>query len=376
MRIAKNIIITIAIIFSLIYALNLEYFVKGVRVVYLNGYTTVYIDDYKYFDNEIINTSNPKDWILHTNYNNYKEDPSFEEFNSEMETSAFLIIENDSLLVEKYYDGYDDSSMTNSFSMSKTILSLILGKAIEDEFIKGLDQKVIEFIPELKGKFAKDVRIIDLAQMSSGLKWNESTLNPFSVIAKTYFVDDLNKLILDQPFEKTPGKKFDYSSGNTQFLSIVIERATGKKIAEYFSENFWQKMNAQNDALWQLDSYESGNVKAFCCFISTAKDISRIGKLYLNNGDWNGTRLINSSFIENSIKAKVSDIYGIGTWLTNYKGLDIAMMRGHLGQYVIIIPEKKLIITRTGKKYMDNGAIEITEDSFIYIDEALRIVDN
>lgn len=376
MRIAKNIIITIAIIFSLIYALNLEYFVKGVRVVYLNGYTTVYIDDYKYFDNEIINTSNPKDWILHTNYNNYKEDPSFEEFNSEMETSAFLIIENDSLLVEKYYDGYDDSSMTNSFSMSKTILSLILGKAIEDGFIKGLDQKVIEFIPELKGKFAKDVRIIDLAQMSSGLKWNEATFNPFSVIAKTYFVDDLNKLILDQPFETTPGKKFDYSSGNTQFLSIVIERATGKKIAEYFSENFWQKMNAQNDALWQLDSYESGNVKAFCCFISTAKDISRIGKLYLNNGDWNGTRLINSSFIENSIKAKVSDIYGIGTWLTNYKGLDIAMMRGHLGQYVIIIPEKKLIITRTGKKYMDNGAIEITEDSFIYIDEALRIVDN
>ena len=376
MRIAKNIIITIAIIFSLIYALNLEYFVKGVRVVYLNGYTTVYIDDYKYFDNEIINTSNPKDWILHTNYNNYKEDSSFEEFNSEMETSAFLIIENDSLLVEKYYDGYDDSSMTNSFSMSKTILSLILGKAIEDGFIKGLDQKVIEFIPELKGKFAKDVRIIDLAQMSSGLKWTEATFNPFSVIAKTYFVDDLNKLILDQPFEKTPGKKFDYSSGNTQFLSIVIERATGKKIGEYFSENFWQKMNAQNDALWQLDSYESGNVKAFCCFISTAKDISRIGKLYLNNGDWNGTRLINSSFIENSIKAKVSDIYGIGTWLTNYKGLDIAMMRGHLGQYVIIIPEKKLIITRTGKKYMDNGAIEITEDSFIYIDEALRIVDN
>ncbi len=376
MRIAKNIIITIAIIVSLIYVLNLEYFVKGVRVVYLNGYTTVYIDDYKYFDNEIINTSNPKDWILHTNYNNYKEDPSFEEFNSEMETSAFLIIENDSLLVEKYYDGYDDSSMTNSFSMSKTILSLILGKAIEDGFIKGLDQKVIEFIPELKGKFAKDVRIIDLAQMSSGLKWNEATFNPFSVIAKTYFVADLNKLILDQPFEKTPGKKFDYSSGNTQFLSIVIERATEKKIAEYFSENFWQKMNAQNDALWQLDSYESGNVKAFCCFISTAKDISRIGKLYLNNGDWNGTRLINSSFIENSIKAKVSDIYGIGTWLTNYKGLDIAMMRGHLGQYVIIIPEKKLIITRTGKKYMDNGAIEITEDSFIYIDEALRIVDN
>ena len=376
MRIAKNIIITIAIIFSLIYALNLEYFVKGVRVVYLNGYTTVYIDDYKYFDNEIINTSNPKDWILHTNYNNYKEDSSFEEFNSEMETSAFLIIENDSLLVEKYYDGYDDSSMTNSFSMSKTILSLILGKAIEDGFIKGLDQKVIEFIPELKGKFAKDVRIIDLAQMSSGLKWNEATFNPFSVIAKTYFVDDLNKLILDQPFEKTPGKKFDYSSGNTQFLSIVIERATGKKIAEYFSENFWQKMNAQNDALWQLDSYESGNVKAFCCFISTAKDISRIGKLYLNNGDWNGTRLINSSFIENSIKAKVSDIYGIGTWLINYKGLDITMMRGHLGQYVIVIPEKKLIITRTGKKYMDNGSIEITEDSFIYIDEALRIVDN
>ena len=135
-------------------------------------------------------------------------------------------------------------------------------------------------------------------------------------------------------------------------------------------------MNAEQNAIWQLDSYESGNAKAFCCFSTNARDLSRMGKLYLNNGNWNGEQLVDSSFIKTSFTTIDMPIYGIGIWVDNYKGYEIGMMRGHLGQYVMFIPEINLVISRFGRKYPAKGIIEITEDTYIYIDEALRITGN
>ncbi len=374
MKFFKNLLIVVVIFFSLLYTFDLNYLIKGVRVVYLNGYTTVFIDDNEYFDTTKVETSdNAEPWLKHINYNKKNTSDSFDEFNAEMETAAFLIIQNDSILTEKYYNGYDENSVINSFSMSKTLIYVSLAKAIEEGYVNSLEQKVIDFIPELKGPFASELKVIHLASMHSGLKWTEPSLNPFSVLAKTYFVKDLNKLMLEQPIIKKPGVNFQYSSGDYQILSILIERATGEKITDYFSKHFWKKMNAEQDAIWQLDSYESGNAKAFCCFSTNARDLSRIGKLYLNNGNWNGEQLVDSSFIKTSFTTKDSPIYGIGIWVDNYKGYEIGMIRGHLGQYVIFIPEKELIISRFGRNYIDKGIIEVTEDTYIYIDEALRI---
>ena len=254
----------------------------------LNGYTTVFIDDNEYFDTVEVETSNtPETWPKHINYNKINASRSFDEFNAEMETAAFLVFKNDSIITEKYYNGYNENSVINSFSMAKTLISVSLAKAIEQGYIKSLDQKVIDFIPELKGEFSSEVTVEDLIAMQSGMKWVEPSLNPFSVLAKTYFVKDINKLMLEQPYINKPGINFHYSSGNTQVLSLVIERATGQKISDYFSENFWKKMNAEKNAIWQLDSFESGNAKAFCCFSTNARDLSRMGKLYINNGNWN-----------------------------------------------------------------------------------------
>ena len=133
-----------------------------------------------------------------------------------METAAFLVFKNDSIITEKYYNGYDENSVINSFSMAKTLISVSLAKAIEQGYIKSLDQKVIDFIPELKGEFASEVTVEDLIAMQSGMKWVEPSLNPFSVLAKTYFVKDINKLMLEQPYINKPGINFHYSSGNTQ----------------------------------------------------------------------------------------------------------------------------------------------------------------
>ena len=376
MKKIKILAITIAIIFSLLYALDLNYFIKGIRVVYLNGETTTFIDDLKYFDYETIESTdekfpwNERENIIDTFSN------EFEELNKEFGTVAYVVIHKDTIIAEKYYKGYSSSSESNSFSMAKTLVSMMMGKALELGYINSLDDKVIDYIPELKGEFASEVKIIDLATMTSGLKWDEGTSDPFSPVAKQYFVSDVAELMLNQPIVDKPGETNHYSSGNTQLLSILIERASGIKTDKFFEDEIWSKINPDNDADWQVDSKKKGNIKSFCCFHSNARDFSRLGKLYLNYGNWNGNQIIDSAFVESSMKPFLDDFdaYGIGLWLKKHKGLNVSLMSGHQGQYVIMIPEKELIITRLGQRDIDLGGPGVSGDVLTYIDEALKLI--
>lgn len=378
MKNLKTLAITIAILFSIIYALDLNYFVKGIRVVYLNGQTTTFIDDLKYFDYETIESNdekspwNERDNIINTFSN------EFEELNKEYGTVAYVVIHQDTIIAEKYYKGYTASSASNSFSMAKTFVSMMMNKALELGYINSLDDKVIDYIPELKGEFASEVRIIDLASMTSGLKWDEGTSDPFSPVAKQYFVSDVEELILNQPIIEKPGEKNHYSSGNTQLLSILIERASGIKTDKFFENEIWSKINPDNDAYWQVDSKKKGNIKSFCCFHSNARDFSRLGKLYLNYGNWDGNQIIDSAFVKSSMKPFLDnfDAYGIGLWLTKHKDLNVSLMSGHQGQYVIMIPEKDLIVTRLGERDIDLPGVGVSGDVLLYIDEALKLIED
>ena len=140
---------------------------------------------------------------------------------------------------------------------------------------------------------------------------------------------------------------------------------------------FIEKINPDNDAYWQIDSKESRNVKSFCCLHSNARDFSRLGKLYIDNGSWHGSQIIDSTFIQKSTKPYLNDFkeYGIGVWLSDYKDLKISLMSGHQGQYVIMIPEKKLIITRLGERDIDLGRAGVSPDVLVYIDEALKLIN-
>ena len=308
MKTIKILALTIAIIFSTVYVLNLEYFIKGIRVVYLNGQTTVFIDDLKYFDYETIESTDKKSpWNERENIIATFSD-EFEEINREFGTDAYIVIHKDTIIAEKYYRGYSSNSSSNSFSMAKTLVSMMMGKALELGYINSLDDKVVDYIPELKGEFASDVRIIDLASMTSGLDWDEGTSDPFSPVAKQYFVSDVEELMLNQPIIEKPGEKNHYSSGNTQLLSILIERASGIKTDKFFGDEIWSKINPDNDAYWQVDSKKRGNIKSFCCFHSNARDFSRLGKLYLNYGNWNGNQIIDSAFVK-SIKYMLRHLF-------------------------------------------------------------------
>ncbi len=377
MKKIRILVITIAVLFAVVYTLNLEYFARGIRIVYLNLETTVFIDDLKYFDYETIKSPLEKSPWAESEDKTTNFSTQFEDYNKKMRTAAYIVIHNDTIIGEKYYEDYSVNSSTNSFSMAKTPVSLMMAKAFEQGYINSLEDKVIDYIPELKGEFANDVKIIDLAAMTSGIDWDEGTSNPFSPVAKQYFYEDLDKLMLDQKFIDEPSKTYKYSSGNTQILSMVIEKATGMKTNDYFEKEFWSKINPDNDAYWQIDSKESGNVKSFCCLHSNARDFSRLGKLYIDNGSWNGSQIIDSTFIQKSTKPYLDDFreYGIGVWLSDYKDLKISLMSGHQGQYVIMIPEKNLIITRLGERDVDLGRAGVSPDVLVYIDEALKLID-
>lgn len=376
-KILVGILVFLSVLILLLYIFQLDYLIKAVRITYLTGHKTAFLDDYKYFSNrEIEKSTLPQPWNISKNYNHIKPTPRLKNWHQKTGTVAFLIIKNDSIWNENYYDNYTKDSKSNSFSMAKSIVTACLGKAIMEGHIKSLDQKVSDFFPEFsKGKSAT-MTVGDLASMASGLNWDESYYSPFSITTKAYFDENLNQLILGLHGIETPGKSYKYLSGNTQLLAMCIQKATGKNLANYVSESFWKPLGAESDAFWQTDS-ENGMVKAYCCIASNARDFARFGKLYLQHGKWNNKTVLDSAFVAQSVKPRFenSPEYGYGWWLSHYKNKNIFYMRGHLGQYVIVIPEDNLIIVRLGHTEASNtNGTPHTDDFYLYVDETYKML--
>ena len=374
-KILKWIFIIITTLILLIYAFNIEYLIKGVRTIYLTGNNTAFISDYEYFDNREITTSNPEPWPIHKNYNQFFESEELRILNEQRETKSFLVIKNDSIVFEKYYDGYDQNSLSNSFSVAKSIVVSLMGKAIMEGKIKGLDQPLSDYFDEYKEGLASELTVGDLASMSSGMKWNEKYYSVINITSESYFTDDLRSVILRQKIIDKPGQSFRYSSGDTQLLAMVIEKATGTTLSNYLSEKFWKPMGAENKALWQLDSDDYGMEKAYCCIASTARDFARFGKLYINKGKWGNEIILDSSFVELAIKPVFdsSPYYGYGWWLYNYEGKKVFTMNGHRGQFVISFPDENIIIVRQGSFNEKGRVSNRSGDLYKYISEGYKL---
>ncbi|MGM0635689.1 MAG: serine hydrolase domain-containing protein [Bacteroidota bacterium] len=361
----------------ILYITDYDYILKGIRVVYMTGNNTAFIDDYTYFDNRTIETSTPQALPKHQDFNTVAATNQLQELNKKYQTVAFLIIKNDSIWYEDYAADYGVNSYTNSFSMAKSITTMLLGKAISDGHIESLNQRVVDFFPNLKGDFAEQLEVGDLASMASGLNWEEDYYSPFSMTAKAYYDTNIRNLILGLEVDEQPGKSFQYLSGNTQLLAMVIEKATGQNLSYYLSQNFWKPMQMNNRAYWQLDSQQSGMEKAYCCISSNAEDFAKIGMLYKNQGKWNGEQLLDASFVEISTQPRFADDseYGYGFWLSNYRDKSAFVMQGILGQYVITIPEDDLVIVRLGHQRAEKPKGEpFPSDFYQYIDEVYKML--
>lgn len=314
------------------------------------------IDDYQFFTNQTVATGKPQPWPVAEKYNQSALPDSTLQLLENLETVALVKISNDSLVMEKYWDGYSDSSLSGSFSMAKSFTSVLIGIAIREGKIKSVDQPVGDFIPYFKSGDKAKVTIKDLLTMSSGTDWNESYLNPLSITAELYYGNDVTKTALAVTMKDAPGKVHYYKSGDTQLLGLIIEQATGVSLSEYAAEKLWKPMGAVHPALWSVD-HEKGAIKAYCCFNSNARDFARLGQMMLNKGKWNGQEIIDSMYFSQSItpckipdrEGNVCDYYGYQWWI-DPEHPEVFYARGILGQYIIIIPSTRTILVRLGKK--------------------------
>lgn len=374
----KFIVILLVLGVVVLYLTDTDYLLKAVRTIYLKGHTTAYLEDYKEFDNQMIEASDePLPWPNHKNYNSVEETQALKELNTKSGTIAYVIIKNDSIWFENYYDGFSEDSKSNSFSMAKSYVSGLMQKAIQDGYIKSLNQPVCDFLPAFcDGKAAK-MTVGDLSSMSSGTNWDEAYYSPLSITTRAYFDDDLAKVINGLKMDTDPGKSFKYASGDTQMLAMVIEKASGKKLYKYFEESFWKPLGSEHETLWQVDSKEHDLVKAYCCIASNAKDFARYGKLFKDHGKWNGKQILDSSFVAKSVKPRFNDgqMYGYGWWIASVNNKEVFYMRGHLGQLVIVIPEDNLIVVRLGHTITKAKTNNHSPDFYTFIEEAYAMLN-
>jgi CubicO group peptidase (beta-lactamase class C family) len=373
-KIAIGLLVIIGLFF-LIAPANLRRFVL---------YTTADLDDYTIFENREVKAGQPQPWRLHPQYNQLKIGPQHLQAMQELQTVAFLVIQDTAIVHEQYWDGYSDHSLSNSFSIAKSIVGLLIGIALDEGKIKSLDQKVSEFIPEYATGENAQLRLKDLLTMSSGLEWDENYINPFSHPALAYYGEDLHSLVTGLHVVKKPGEEFAYVSGNTQLLALVLKKATGMHPSEYASKKLWQPLGAQYPALWSTDT-KDGIEKAYCCFNSNARDFARLGQLVLNKGKWNDKQIVSQKYMQETIQpvdyvknqaGKPVDFYGYHWWLIDYKGYHIPFAWGLLSQYIFVIPEKNAVVVRLGHKSSPEWVGTYQGDVTLYIDAALQILED
>lgn len=282
----------------------------------------------------------------------------FTAFLDQNHTLAFLIIRNDTLLYEQYFDDTDSASIMPSFSVSKSFVSALAGIAIGEGKIRSADQPVTDFIPELleNDTAFQQITIDDLLNMRSGVRFNEGYQSPFADMAKYYYGTNLQRYILKLKIERPPDEAYNYQSVNTLLLGMALERATGKPLNEYLSEKLWKPLGMSTDVGWSIDSERHGTIKSFCCLDAPARDFARFGRLYLNNGRWQGKQIVPEKWVKETMQIVNDSRDGQGYSYTRHwrvKDDGAIFAKGLLGQYIYIDPQRNLLMLRFGTKATD-----------------------
>ncbi len=373
-RISRIMLIVVAVL-GVAYALSPLYLRNALL------YQQPDLDDYTIFSNRVVMAGDYQPWPEAPGLNQKALPPAYEKQFDKLKTVAFLVIREEKIVFEKYWKGYTQDSKLNSLSMASSIVSLLVGVAMDEGFIKSADQPAGDFIPAFRTGDKAKITIRHLLEMSSGLNWDESYNSFNSMTTKGYYGDDLFELVTSQTAVREPGLYFDYKSGNSELLALILQNATGRDISAYASEKLWIPMGAKSDALWSMDR-PNGIEKAFCCFHASPRDFARIGELALNQGKWFDRQLISESFMNQAFspasrlidaKSKMVDYYGWQWWLMNYRGYRVCYMMGLNGQYVIAVPELKLVMVRFGKKCSTEKIREIPADFFTWFDAGMEL---
>jgi len=282
-------------------------------------------------------------------------------FLEETGTQAFIVIQNDTIIYERYFMGYKRDSMVTSVSEAKSFDSALIGMAIEDGYIKSELDPITDYLPELAERDIrfKDIQIRHLLMMASGLRYNDGGLPSLGDGSLTYGFTDLRHLALTETeVVEAPDVTFVYNNYNPLLLGLILERATGKTVTAYLQEKIWTPIGMEFDGSWSLDSEKSGFEKMESGINARAIDFAKLGRLYLNAGNWNGSQIVSSDWVAKSTQVekgraldeKVS--YGYMWWeMPRQNAANDFLALGDYGQFIYVSPFKNLIIVRNGEKY-------------------------
>jgi len=282
------------------------------------------------------------------------------------QVNAFIVIRNDNILYERYAKGYSDSTLTSIFSGAKSMISITIGQALAERSIKSLDDKVTQYIPELKSNPAfEQITLKNLLDMKSGLEFRDALGGIvkafFSDEAKYYYTDDMKAQLMRVKLLNQPGTVWVYKSIDPILLGWVLKKATGKSVAKYFETHVWQKIGAAYHATWGLDQV-NGLTNTASRFQVTAIDFAKIGRLYLNKGKYNGKQVVPESWVNQSTRIGTEQPASAKGWQKSAhhylwwipqegdKG-DYAA-EGMLGQRLYVDPKTNTIIVQ----FADHGA--------------------
>jgi len=299
-------------------------------------------------------------------------------------TNAFIIIKNDTIVYEHFATGVNQESLHPSFSVAKSFVATLLGIAIDKKDVFSTEDLVIRYLPELEknDERFKRLTIQHVLDMRSAIDYDEHKETPFSPITKLYYGASINSQVSKLKMKGEPGLKFEYQSINTQILAAILEKATNRKLQDLLAEYLWQPLGAESNAIWSLDNQKTA--KAFCCLNATALDFAKLGRLYLNQGNWEGKRILSAKWIEDTTNPDTLEKLGYkNQWWACYdyryfkdlKGAEAALNKlslntaikktkyngyyfkvkafdytaiGILGQYVYVNPKNNVIIVRMG----------------------------
>ncbi len=360
------------------------YFWKALSATYLQGHSTAHIDDAGNFSQRKIATAQPLAWEKDAAFNREALSRTTLSYLQQYNSAAFLVAKNGKLLHETYFAPYTESSRTNSFSVAKTVTTMQLGLAVQQGLIPSFDAPITQFLPEYAGNArGAKATIAQLSAMKAGHDWTENYKLPFNVTTDLYYGKDAEKLVLSQDFEREPGTEYEYSSGSTQLLGVILKRAIQVKnpksnVSEHLSQSLWQPLGMEKDAIYTLDraSEAGGMERTYCCIFATARDFAKLGQLLLQDGQWGGKQLLDKAFVERMRKPDLQPFYGHSLWMDWTYKHPFYSMQGHQGQYVIVVPSQQLVVVRLGqfrnKALLGPNGV-MPQEIYNFVDEAVRL---
>ena len=294
-----------------------------------------------------------------------------ESFLVDSQTVALIIIKDDEILYEKYFNDYRRDSPISIFSVSKSIISTLIGFAVQDGTIHSIDDSIVKYLPELRGKGMDNMTIRRLMLMDSGIPYNQDN-NAFFLFqifyddALNYYMPDLRHYALGMKAKEDQiGKYFIYNNHHPLFEGLILERVTGMTVSAYAEQKLWKPLGMEFPASWNLDSEKGGFEHMESGFNARLIDFAKFGRLFLNHGSWNGTQILpeawvleatspdpndNRPWVEEPDWPKAGGYYKFHWWgLRKSDGSYVYAALGHLGQVIYISPTRNIIIVRSGK---------------------------